>query len=1056
MKKKICVILTVLLAFSAIFAGTVFAEPAPADLGLTFTHCDPPDEDLYTAQEDTTVLLSSPQAAGGETITYTLTFSLDTKDSRTTEAIPYTGEFLLTDAISQALDDAVITQDELDATSVIFIAVTAGDADAPTAEAFATIIPAGCQPVTFTLTSTTQIVLSCATADAEIRYTTDGISPNVSAYQVYTAPITLTEDTAFYASAWKKGLRRSEMTSAAYPLPKSGIISANPAPGTVAAGTQVTLSAAEGESILYTTDGTTPVFGAANTTVAGNAAVIPVQEDTLICARTQKNGVSLGSVQRFSYTVSAPDAYEPNDTRSAAPALSFPAKIKATIHSASDVDCYRFSYDYAAPAELLLFQPEQTGINYTLCLYDSSGQKIAQSALAGDQRIRTALEAGDYYAVVQSEDGSFSSLEYTLCISKQAAAGLDLSEYNMLNAMLNADSSQNCYTPTTGRGGILSGGNIYMALAYLARWDGPVLESSDPYMLDFFEGDISEFTYNPQSAQYHLRQAILLPDREKNAEDTLHYKNAIYTYGAIYCGIRHMDEYYDATESYYFKPQEDMTGGGHAISLVGWDNSIPKENFTVTVDGVSYTPAGDGAFLAKNNYGTQKGQNGYFWISYYSADLSSNPAAAIFVTDPQDSYDNIYQYDPLGYTNFYQQSQYMRGPVLYTKNTFTAAGDQTLRAVSFYALHEDQDYDIFLEAGGTTRHVASGTHKYKGYYTADLGDIPLAEGEDFSVIVRLQNRDGSDLTAAVEMPIRGWSERAGAQTGQSFTSTDGVNWTDISDLYTANNCIKAFTDGAGGGTADNAGRSDAMSEQQLAATNLFSPAAATVDTSSDSGESRTRSLPSGETAQPVTDLPASFDLRDIGGVTEPKDQGIIPSCWTFAAMSSAESILLRQNNIAEQQGILNVSLSCPQTLLLDGTGSTPLRAAAAVHTENGISSGVYWRFSGDLDSIDIQVQQSASGEEVLLFTANAPGSITVTAYSDTDDTKRASRTVTITRALPTPSVQPTQQPQQTAASDTQTPHTGDAGMPAWCWCIAAAGAVLLMMGIRRFAVSTKE
>ncbi len=54
--------------------------------------------------------------------------------------------------------------------------------------------------------------------------------------------------------------------------------------------------------------------------------------------------------------------------------------------------------------------------------------------------------------------------------------------------------------------------------------------------------------------------------------------------------------------------------GGHAISLVGWDDTVPAEQFTVTVDGKPYTPAGDGAFIAKNNYGTEKGQNGFLYF----------------------------------------------------------------------------------------------------------------------------------------------------------------------------------------------------------------------------------------------------------------------------------------------------------------------------------------------------------------------------------------------------------------------------------------------------------
>lgn len=1013
MKRIICWLVAIILAVTAVFScvSFAFAAEGPAELSLVFENCDPPEAgDLYAAEEDTTVRVADTAPAGGETIYYMLMFTLKNKETRMTERIAYTGTILLREAIAQAVADGVLTQEELDGVGVVFIDMTAGDEYDPVASGNARFMPATCKQVAFDQAAGeypagTQLGLSSGTADAQIYYTLDGTSPKLSSASLYNPAnkLTLTEDVRILASARKAGLKSSEPASGAYTVHKSGMVTADPAPGTVAAGTQVTLRAAADEKILYTTDGTVPAQGAAGTTDSGaDTAVVVIGQDTLINARTHKDGVAMGNVQRFSYTVGGMgDQYEPNDARETATDVSFPSKIRATIHSAADVDYYKFHYSYATPIELLLFQPDEEDAAYSLTLLRSDGSEVAASALAGDQRITAELVEGDYYAVVKSPDGAFSAKEYTLTISKQAAEGLDLSEYNMLNAMLNADSSEECYTPTEGRGGVLSGGDIYMALAYLARWSGPVLEEDDPYMLDEFGGDVSEFAYNQLPARYHLRQAILLPDREKTAEDTLHYKNAIYTYGAIYCGIRHQEGeggYYDETGSYYFKPEADMAGGGHAISLVGWDDTVPAEQFTVTVDGSSYTPAGDGAFIAKNNYGTEKGQNGFFYISYYSADLSANPAAAIFVDNPSSDYDNIYQYDPLGYTNLYEPSQYSRGKVLYTKNVFTAAGAQDVKAVPFYSMHEDQDYDVYLEANGETRHVASGAHKYKGYYTVELGEgISVAAGEEFSVTVRLQNRDGSDVVAAIEMPIAGRSDRARAQAGQSFTSTDGRDWTDISAKYSANNCIKVFTDGAGGGTDDSSqgGVGRVLSVAQLERTGELSIPAAAPDSASGSGQNTTSSLPQGRTADPVTNLPEKFDLRDIGAVTPVKNQGWIPSCWTFATMSSAESILLRQNNIAEQMGVESVSIDGADSVYLEIGQTADFSATATVTPNEEVFSGIRWSYAGDLDSIDIRMETGCSGETAVLFTAKATGTVVVTATSTADDTKSVSKTITI-------------------------------------------------------------
>ena len=49
---------------------------------------------------------------------------------------------------------------------------------------------------------------------------------------------------------------------------------------------------------------------------------------------------------------------------------------------------------------------------------------------------------------------------------------------------------------------------------------------------------------------------------------------------------------------------------------------------------------------------------------------------------------------------------------------------------------------------------------------------------------------------------------------------------------------------------------------------------------------------------PISGLPAQFDLREIKAVTPVRDQYDLGACWTFGALGSAESILLRNENAA--------------------------------------------------------------------------------------------------------------------------------------------------------------
>ncbi|MEF9989140.1 MAG: lectin like domain-containing protein [Christensenellaceae bacterium] len=521
-----------------------------------------------------------------------------------------------------------------------------------------------------------------------------------------------------------------------------------------------------------------------------------------------------------------------------APKVELNFQVTGKINVANDVDFFRFEVDTERTIE---FSKQTTG-NITLELLMSDGKPFANEGTH-------LLQAGTYYVKISGDEAA----EYVVKAVAAMVDSIDLSEYNMATGMLAFGAPYRYQT----RNGIRTGGNVYASICNLSRGDGPVLEQDSRYILPYGEDGVLDyfdgFVYNKQNTAYGLKQAVLLPER-RNALDNEIYKNAISQWGALMVGIRENTDYYaGAAQTYYYHPTEIAQGTGHAVCLIGWDDTVSKELFRITAqNGESYTPPMDGAFLAKNSYTTARGENGYFYISYASMDLSNNPAAAFFVEEPQN--EEIYQYDYLGNTSYFVDDSASLGYTnksIYQKNVFTAQKNGELTAVSFFLTQDQTDYIISVKVNGVQKVVKEGSLQYAGYYKESILPVPLVQGQVFEVIVNFANTTGKPIDAAVETPKASISANTGAQAGQSYFSTDGISWRDISAEDGTLNCVKAFQNGQ-------------VDTVKKVKNNLV-----------------------------LRQLPQKFDLRAEGVVTSVKNQGTVPTCWSFASCAAIESMLLR-------------------------------------------------------------------------------------------------------------------------------------------------------------------
>ena len=322
--------------------------------------------------------------------------------------------------------------------------------------------------------------------------------------------------------------------------------------------------------------------------------------------------------------------------------------------------------------------------------------------------------------------------------------------------------------------GPCDGGNTTMSTAYLARWNGPVNETDDPYD---YAGVFP--------AQKHVQRVIRIP-RTPYAYGEI--KQAVMDYGALYTSIGWYDSAYNSsTHSFYYN---GTNGTNHAVAIVGWDDAYSKSNF-------STTPPEDGAFIVRNSWGSGWGEDGYFYLSYYDK-WAGNNCWAFNSAESTANYSTSYQYDNLGWTGSLGNGS----STGWGANVFTASSSNPLKAVSFYATGTNMSYTIYVfrnvsygdPDSGPLTSTQSGTVAHAGYHTISLSQsVPLSPGELFSVVVKF-NTPGYTYPLPMERTISGFTSAATSDPGESYYSFDGVSW---QELHSANSlwqniCVKAF------------------------------------------------------------------------------------------------------------------------------------------------------------------------------------------------------------------------------------------------------------------------
>lgn len=342
-----------------------------------------------------------------------------------------------------------------------------------------------------------------------------------------------------------------------------------------------------------------------------------------------------------------------------------------------------------------------------------------------------------------------------------------------------------------------------MAAATLARWFGAVDQSRANSASSLSSGirTVSDI---------HLKNADYLPD-PLTAAGRKCIKQYLTTKGAVDISYYEDNRYLKKSKAAYYCSANALAN--HEVAIVGWDDTFSKKNFVSQ-------PAGNGAWIVKNSWGSTWGKDGYFYLSYYDKSLEE----PTFFEAEQIPYQKgttahrfsgIYQYDGIGPGD----AEFSMSTRLSAANRYIARQDEQIQAVGTYTSAAGSTVNVSVYASPTSANPESGVKQYSksfyvpyaGYHTLELGkSIGIPKGYAFSVVITTRYDNKGDrwyfLPAETQITNQDLFSSIDFSKGQSYLYTGG-KWYDVTKMakiesgggrYKVGNVLaKAFTVKAG-------------------------------------------------------------------------------------------------------------------------------------------------------------------------------------------------------------------------------------------------------------------
>lgn len=395
----------------------------------------------------------------------------------------------------------------------------------------------------------------------------------------------------------------------------------------------------------------------------------------------------------------------------------------------------------------------------------------------------------------------------------------NLGEYDLSESHIDL-SNQNTYklNYNSFNRSLGDGGNIFLSSAYIMNHRGPILEEEVPFsvtkdLLEKVPTSYDTTNITNKKPKINVNDVAIISSDDpcsKSALSTSNIKNYLVNYGAItstmyidsLTGYKEENNKYIAVSDSRIGPYYYYSGSkssNHAITIVGWDDTIGKDNFKE-----ENRPKEDGAWIVKNSYGIsnsyntdkgnleiQSGDNGYYYISYEDTNVCK--LASGFYNTNKNVEDNVYYYDELGYDLTLPNEYDIYAANIFYKKTNKV---EKLSKVTFVSGQVGVEYKIYYDEKGNLKtpiEIASGVTDHIGYISVKPNKEILISNDKYGIIVKYAKKDGiSQLPLMMKTNTNDLFSTAEITSKVSYISLDMNEWGDVSEIN-ANLSIKAYT-----------------------------------------------------------------------------------------------------------------------------------------------------------------------------------------------------------------------------------------------------------------------